>query len=136
MQNRLRSLLIALTLLALPAPSGAFVSIFTIVGYDETFTFAVGINPQWTLTRAPNPRQYRGATADSAKFSGESGLSFGDKTEILLDGLPIDAVVKVKVSPDCSKVRVTLKDLTNRRTITLVYPNPDDPASYISCEPL
>ena len=56
------------------------------------------------------------------------GFSFSDETEITLDNNPIEARFKGKISADLDSARITLKDMTNGRTITL-----DDESGSLAC---
>lgn len=70
------------------------------------------------------------ATLDSARFDGDYGLSFSDEAVITLNDEPVEAKLKGKVDVNCLEGRVTLKDTTNRRTITI---STGDAPSLISC---
>jgi hypothetical protein len=120
--------LLALALVAtLASPALAFVTELEIEDDDgEVFTFDIDGDPQWELVTSFGT--YRGEYVESARIAGTCGLSFSDDTEITLDDDPIEARLKGKIDENLDSGRITLKDLTNGRTITL-----DLGPSSVSC---
>jgi hypothetical protein len=110
-------------------PAGAFLAANTLEVGGSSFTFSLANDPQWRLTTAGGD-VYRGLTLDSARFDGDYGLSFSDESVITLNDVPIEAKLKGRIDEHCNEGRVTLKDATNRRTITISY---GDGPSLISC---
>jgi len=124
--------LFTVLLLTPVSPAGAFLSANTLEGGGSTFDFSLTRDPQWRLTTSGGD-VYRGSTLDSARFEGDFGLSFADESPITLNDVLIEAKLKGRIDENCNEGRVTLKDVTNRRTITLVFGRG---ASGISCTPL
>ena len=117
-----RALVSALVIgLALPAtawPAGAFMINYQLVQGGSTFTFAVAATPQWTLVTDGGATTYVGVF-DSATFGMAFALSFKDQVGIKRNGSGVEAQLKGKISLDCNSARITLKDMTNDRTIVL-----------------
>jgi hypothetical protein len=59
---------------------------------------------------------------DSVRFSRTFGMSFSDAENVRRNGILIEAKLKGKISDDCDKIDISLKDQTNRWTITLRFP--------------
>jgi hypothetical protein len=125
--------IVATVILTPVPPAGAFLAGNILELNASTFDFSLSRDPQWRLTTSGGD-VYRGATLDSARFEGEFGLSFGDETLITLNDVAIQAKLKGRIDENCNEGRVTLKDVTNRRTITIVFGGPG--SSLISCTPL
>ena len=117
-------------LLLTPAPpAGAFLSDNGLQSGGASFDFSLTRDPQWRIITEGGDT-YRGLTLDSARFEGQFGLSFSDESPITLNDVPIEAKLKGKIDENCNEGRVTLKDVTNRRTITITF---GDGPSSISC---
>src|SRR5262245_35098139 len=105
--------------LALPAAAPAFLLDSPLT--TDVAAFGHNIveepDPHWTLTVGEDV--YEGQALDSAKFSGETGLSFSDSVNIKRNDQPVEATLKGKIGDGCEKSKITLKDTTNNVTFTL-----------------
>lgn len=111
----------SLLVLFLPVAAPAFLLHYSLTGEAGEFEYDIVAepDPHWTLTVDEGATVYVGQALDSAKFSGELGLSFSDSVNITRNGQPVEATLKGKISGDCAKSKITLKDTTNDVTITL-----------------
>lgn len=105
--------------LALPASAPAFLLHYTLTTDVGTFVYNIVEEPEphWTLTVGAD--EYQGQALDTARFSGETDLSFTDSTNIKRNGQTVEAQLKGKISGDCGKSKITLKDATNDVSFTL-----------------
>src|SRR5262245_38003110 len=118
MRFPIRSALGLVLVLSLPASAHAFIADFEIDdGVGTQLDFTVDGPPQWTLVSGS--LVYQGMSVDSARFGPGCEASLGDETEITLDGEPFEAKLTAKISRDGQTARITLKDVTNGRTIVL-----------------
>ena len=109
----------ALVALALPASSPAFLLHYALEGEAGTFTLDIDEEPMWTMTVEGGSTVYEGVALDSAKFSGELAISFGDTINITRNGQAVEATLKGKLRDECDAGKVTLKDSTNDVTFTI-----------------
>jgi hypothetical protein len=111
--------LVTLIALAIPASSPAFLLHYAIEGDEGSFTLDIDENPQWTMTVEGGATVYEGVALDTAKFSGELAVSFGDSVNITRNGQAVEATLKGKLRDECDAGRVTLKDSTNGVSFTI-----------------
>jgi hypothetical protein len=113
---------VPLLALFVPASAPAFLLHYTLQTQQGTFVYNLvdEPDPHWTLTLPGEPEVvYEGQAFDSAKFSGELSVSFSDEISITRNGADVVASLKGKISSECGKAKITLKDETNGVQITL-----------------
>jgi hypothetical protein len=111
--------LFSVVALAAPTSSPAFLLHYALDGADGEFTLDIDEEPMWTLTVEGGSTVYEGVALDTAKFSGELAISFGDSVNITRNGQAVEATLKGKLRDECGAGKVTLKDSTNGVTFTV-----------------